>query len=179
MVLTFVTICFSACLICVADASGSTGKSRLFKRRCDGDNKVLYTTKVHTEGGRDGGSAKSADGSLDIEFALPGSKHIGVNPEQLLAAGWSACFLGALAIAAAKHNVTLPANRSVDAEIDLGNGEDGFLLAAHLSVSLPGIGREDGERLIEAAHQTCPYSRAVRGNIEVSVSLASDTTSGS
>ncbi len=108
---------------------------------------------------------------LTLSFSLPGSKHAGVNPEQLFAAGWSACFLGALAIAAAKQNVTLPTNRSVDAEIDLGTGEGGFLLAARLSVSLPGIGREAGERLIEAAHQTCPYSKAVKGNIEVSVSI--------
>ncbi|WP_089840675.1 organic hydroperoxide resistance protein [Granulicella pectinivorans] len=135
-------------------------------------HKVLYTAKVHTAGGRDGGSAKSEDGNLDLELSLPGSKHAGVNPEQLFAAGWSACFLGALAIAAAKQKITLPANRSVDAEIDLGTGEGGFLLAARLSVNLPGIASEDGERLIEAAHQTCPYSKAVRGNIEVAVSLA-------
>ncbi|MBB5061119.1 Ohr subfamily peroxiredoxin [Granulicella aggregans] len=134
--------------------------------------KVLYTAKVHTAGGRDGGCAKSEDGNLDLDFALPGSKKVGVNPEQLLAAGWSACFLGALAIAAAKQNVSLPPSRSVDAEIDLGTAGEEFLLAARLSVSLPGIDRKLGERLIEAAHQTCPYSKAVRGNIEVSLSLA-------
>ncbi len=128
-------------------------------------DKVLYTAKVHTAGGRDGGSSKSEEGYLDLDFALPGSKHSGVNPEQLLAAGWSACFLGALAIAAAKQNVTLPVTRSVDAEIDLGTGEGGFLLAARLFVGLPGIEREIGEGLLEAAHQTCPYSKAVRGTL--------------
>ena len=98
---------------------------------------VLYTAKVHAAGGRDGGCAKSEDGNLDLDFALPGSRHVGTDPEQLLAAGWSACFLGALAIAAAKQNISLPAGRSVDAEIDLCTTGGGFLLGARLSISLP------------------------------------------
>ena len=135
-------------------------------------NKVLYTARVHTAGGRDGGTSRSEDSGLDLEFALPGSKRAGVNPEQLLAAGWSACFLGALAIAANKQNIALPTNRFVDTEIDLGTGDQGFFLAARLSVGLPGVARDEGERLLQVAHATCPYSKALEGNIEISVSLA-------
>ncbi len=135
-------------------------------------NKVLDMARVHTAGGRNGGTSKSEDGGLDLEFALPGSQHAGVNPEQLLAAGWSACFLGVRAIAASKKNVALPTERFVDAEIDLGTGDRGFFLSARLSVGLPGVAREDGERLVQTAHATCPYSKALQGNIEISVALA-------
>lgn len=132
--------------------------------------KVVYTGKTRTTGGRVGAS-KSADGQLDIILSVPGSKEQGTNPEQLLAAGWSACYIGALGIAAAKRQVTLPGDLYVDAEVDLGTGQGGFLLQARLQVSLPGVDREVAEALIETAHQTCPYSKALSGNIPIQTIL--------
>lgn len=135
-------------------------------------DRVLYTSKVHITGGRDGGQAKSDDGRLDIRFSTPGTASEGTNPEQLLAAGWSACFLGALSIVAGKRRLTLPNNRAVDAEIDLGTHGKEFLLAARLRVNLPGMDRETAQELVNAAHDTCPYSKALRNNIQIVVSLA-------
>ncbi len=132
--------------------------------------KVLYTGKTHTTGGRDG-AAKSTDGRLDIKLDLPGTPGKGTNPEQLFAAGWSACFLGALGIAAAKMKITLPADRAIDAEIDLCNTDGEYFLQARLNVSLPGIEPEVARALADAAHQTCPYSKATRGNISVVINL--------
>jgi Ohr subfamily peroxiredoxin len=134
-------------------------------------DKVLYTGKTHTTGGRDGYS-KSSDGELDIRLSPPGSTNAGTNPEQLFAAGWSACFLGALGIAAAKRKIKLPDGITVDAEVDLGTSEDGYLLQARLNVSLQGIERDVAEALVAQAHQTCPYSKATRGNIYVELSVA-------
>lgn len=133
--------------------------------------KVLYTAKVHTTGARDGGTSKSDDGRLDILHSLPGSKGTGTNPEQLFAAGWSACFDGALGLAARKFKVELPADVAIDAEVDLCLQSDAYFLRARLNVSLPGLDREIAERLIETAHQTCPYSKAIRGNIDVELNL--------
>ncbi len=133
--------------------------------------KVLYTGKTHTTGGRDG-VAQSDDGRLDIKLSPPGSHGAGTNPEQLFAAGWSACFIGAMGRAAKEKNVALPAGTAVDAEVDLGTGDDGFLLQARLNVSLPNLPRDVAQDLINAAHQICPYSKLSRGNIEVSVALA-------
>lgn len=135
-------------------------------------DKVLYTSKVHITGGRDSGTAKSDDGRLDIGFAIPGSTSAGTNPEQLLAAGWSACFFGAMSIAAQKRNVSLPPDRVIDAEIDLGTSGSEFVLAARLRVTLPGMDRQIAQTIVEAAHNTCPYSKALRGNIEIVVTLA-------
>ncbi|MFZ6768521.1 organic hydroperoxide resistance protein [Undibacterium sp. Di26W] len=132
---------------------------------------VLYTGKTHTTGGREG-VAHSDDGRLDITLSPPGSPGTGTNPEQLFAAGWSACFIGALGRAAKDKNLSLPAGTAVDAEVDLGTGNGGFLLQARLKVSLPGLPRDLGQDLIAAAHQICPYSKMSRGNIEVSVTLA-------
>ena len=132
--------------------------------------KVLYTAKTHTTGGRDGVS-HSADGRLDIKLSSPGGPGSGTNPEQLFAAGWSACFIGAMRLAARKMNVALPANLAIDAEIDLGTTGGAYGLAARLNVSLPGIEPEVAQRLVETAHQTCPYSRATRGNINVAITL--------
>lgn len=133
--------------------------------------KVLYTGKTHTTGGRDG-AAQSDDGRLDIKLSPPGSHGTGTNPEQLFAAGWSACFIGAMGRAAKEKNVALPAGTAVDAEVDLGTGDGGFLLQARLKVSLPNLPRDVAQDLIDAAHQICPYSKMSRGNIEVSVALA-------
>ncbi|MGL6244428.1 organic hydroperoxide resistance protein [Pseudomonas sp.] len=131
---------------------------------------VLYTGKTHTIGGRDGES-KSSDGRLDVKLSPPGSSGPGTNPEQLLAAGWSACFIGAIGKAAAALKVTLPGNVAVDAEVDLGKTDNAFFLQARLNVSLPGLDPVVARTLIDAAHQTCPYSKATRGNIDVTLNL--------
>lgn len=128
--------------------------------------KVLYTGKTHTTGGRDG-SSRSSDGRLDIKLSSPGSTGIGTNPEQLFAAGWSACFQGAMKRAAAKMQVTLPADLAVDAEVDLCFADEAYFLQARLNVSAPGLEREVVQAVANAAHQLCPYSKATRGNIDV------------
>jgi Ohr subfamily peroxiredoxin len=133
-------------------------------------DKVLYTGKTHTTGGRDG-AARSSDGRLDVKLSAPGSKGIGTNPEQMLAAGWSACFIGAMGLAAAKMKVALPADTAVDAEVDLGTTDGAYFLQARLNVSLPGVDREVARALADAAHQTCPYSKATRGNIDVVINV--------
>ncbi|ATB39277.1 organic hydroperoxide resistance protein [Cystobacter fuscus] len=132
---------------------------------------VLYTGKTHTTGGRDG-ATRSSDGRLDVKLSPPGSPGAGTNPEQLFAAGWSACFIGAMSYAARGLNVTLPAGVAVDAEVDLGTTAGAFFLQARLKVSLPGLEANLARSLIEAAHQTCPYSKATRGNIAVTLDLA-------
>lgn len=132
--------------------------------------KLLYTAKTHTTGGRDGAS-RTSDGRLDVKLSSPGAPGNGTNPEQLFAAGWSACFLGALSVAAAQKKVALPADRAIDAEVDLGTNDGGYLLRARLNVSLPGLDREVAKELVEAAHQICPYSKATRGNIEVELNV--------
>lgn len=133
--------------------------------------KLVYTAKTHTTGGRDG-AARSSDGQLDVVMAPPGSHRAGTNPEQLFAAGWSACFLGAIGKAASDHKVRLPADASVNAVVDLVQDDGGYALIARLNVSLPGIDRSIGETLIAEAHQICPYSKATRGNIDVEIKLS-------
>ncbi len=133
---------------------------------------VLYTARVHTTGARDGGTSRSDDGHLDIRHSLPGTPGTGTNPEQLFAAGWSACFEGALGLAARRKKIALPANLAIDAEVELCQGGEGYFLRARLQVSLPGLERDAALDLIETAHQTCPYSKATRGNIDVALSLA-------
>lgn len=132
--------------------------------------KVLYTAKAHTTGGRDGAS-RTSDGRLDIKLSSPGAAGSGTNPEQLFAAGWSACFLGAMNVAAGKMKVALPADTAIDAEVDLGTTGGGYLLRARLNVSLPGLEREIAQAIVDAAHQICPYSKATRGNIDVVINL--------
>ena len=132
---------------------------------------VLYTASTHTTGGREG-AAKSSDGRLDVRLSPPGSAGEGTNPEQLFAAGWSACFIGALRRAAQALKVTVPADAAVDAEIDLGTTEGDFFLQARLTVSLPSLDRETAEKLVQGAHQICPYSKATRGNIAVELKVA-------
>jgi Ohr subfamily peroxiredoxin len=134
--------------------------------------KVLYTAKVVTTGGgRDGGTSRSDDGRLDIRHALPGSAGTGTNPEQLFAAGWSACFIGAMGVAARKSKVTLPPDLAIHAEVDLCATDGAYFLQARLNVNLPGIDPEVAQSLVAAAHQTCPYSKATRGNIDVEINL--------
>ena len=133
--------------------------------------KVLYTAQQHTTGGRDGGSSRSSDGRLDIKLSVPGTPGTGTNPEQLFAAGWSACFIGAMKIAAGKMKVRVPENAAIDAEVDLCSSDNGYFLQARLNISLPGLDREVAQALADAAHQTCPYSKATRGNIDVVINL--------
>ena len=135
------------------------------------NTKVLYTGKTHTTGGRDGGSSRASDGQLDVKLSLPGSSRPGTNPEQLFAAGWSACFIGALKAVGAQKKVRVPADVAIDTEIDLRQGEDGYSLGARLNISLPGLPRDVAESLIESAQNTCPYSKATHGNIDVSYNL--------
>lgn len=132
--------------------------------------KVLYTGKTRTTGGRDGES-RSSDDRLNVKLTSPGGPGTGTNPEQLLGAGWSACFIGAMGFAARELGITLPKDTAVDAEVDLGSGEGGYFLQARLNVSLPGIERAIAEALTQAAHRTCPYSKATRGNIDVEIHL--------
>jgi osmotically inducible protein OsmC len=134
-------------------------------------DKVLYTAQTHTTGGRDGAS-RSSDGRLEVKLTSPGAPGGGTNPEQLFAAGWSACFIGAMHVAARQLKVTLPRDAAVDAEVDLGTNEGGYVLRARLNVSLPGLEREVAQAVADAAHQTCPYSKATRGNIDVEINVA-------
>ncbi|PTQ10265.1 peroxiredoxin [Sphingomonas oleivorans] len=135
------------------------------------DTKTLYTANVHVTGGRDG-TARSSDGRLDLKLSTPGGLGQGVNPEQLFAAGWSACFEGAIAIAAKSKGTTLPDDLAIDAEVELRHGADGFSLAARLNVHVPGVDPEIARQIIETAHRTCPYSKAIKGNIDTLVTLA-------
>jgi lipoyl-dependent peroxiredoxin len=133
--------------------------------------KVVYTAKTHTTGGRESGAARSSDGRLDVRLSVPGSPRIGTNPEQLFAAGWSACFESAIVLAARKRKITLPADVTVDAEVDLNLGDDGYSLRARLKVSVPGVERDIAQSLLDEAHRICPYSKATRGNIDVAINL--------
>lgn len=118
--------------------------------------KVLYTGKTHTTGGRDGAS-RSSDGRLDVKLSSPGTPGAGTNPEQLFAAR--------------KRKITLPADLAIDAEVDLNKNGDDYFLSARLNVSLPGLERDVAQALTDEAHQTCPYSKLTRGNIDVTINL--------
>ncbi len=136
--------------------------------------KVLYKANATATGGRDG-HAVSSDGLLNVKLAPP--KELGgmggaTNPEQLFAAGYSACFMGAMKHVAGMKKLTIPADANVNATVGIGQIPAGFGIEAQLVVSLPGMDREVAQNLIETAHQVCPYSNATRGNIEVSVTLA-------
>jgi lipoyl-dependent peroxiredoxin len=132
--------------------------------------KVQYTAKAHTTGGRDGGASRTSDGRLDVKLSIPGAPGTGTNPEQLFAAGWSACYISAMGHVARQMKIKLPADTAVDAEVDLClNG--GYSLQVRLNVSLPGLARDVAQSLVKAAHETCPYSKATRGNIEVTTTV--------
>lgn len=140
--------------------------------------KVLYRTSATATGGRDG-RARTADGSLDVSLSTPrelgGSGGAGNNPEQLFAAGYSACFLGAMKVVASQGggHPAVPADTTVTATVGIGpRSEGGFGLEVALEIALPGVERAAAEALVAAAHQVCPYSNATRGNIDVHLSLA-------
>lgn len=135
-------------------------------------SKTIYTAHVHTVGGREG-AAKSSDNQLDVKLSTPGTNRPGTNPEQLFAAGWSACFEGALGFAAKQAGIELPSETAVDAEVHLHLDEvEGYSLTARLNVSIPGIPEDVAQALIERAHETCPYSKMTRSGIDASVTLA-------
>jgi len=136
-------------------------------------DKVVYTAHAHTTGGREGRSV-SDDGLLDVKLSPPkamGGAGTATNPEQLFAAGYSACFMGALKHVAGTKKLAVPADASIDASIDIGPIPAGFGIAARLAISLPGMDRAVAQDLIATAHQVCPYSNATRGNIEVEITL--------
>jgi Ohr subfamily peroxiredoxin len=133
--------------------------------------KVLHTAKTRTTGGRENGASRSSDGRLDVRLATPGSARIGTNPEELFAAAWSACFESAIALAARKRKITLPADLAIDAEVDLNLADGGYFLRTRLNISLPGVQREVAQTLVDEAHQICPYSKATRGNIDININL--------
>ena len=136
-------------------------------------DKVIYTARAHTTGGREGAS-RTDDGLLDIKLTPPkamGGAGTATNPEQLFAAGYSACFMGALKHVASMKKIAVPADAAIDAEVDRGPIPAGFGIAARLSVSLPGLDRAVAEDLVNTAHQVCPYSNATRGNIDVTLTV--------
>lgn len=134
-------------------------------------DKVLYTAHASVTGGRDGGHAVSSDNALDVKLSMPrelgGAGGDGTNPEQLFAAGYSACFLSALKLVAGQEKIALPADTRIDASVGIGPIAVGFGLQAELKISVPGIDREKVEALVHKTHQVCPYSNATRGNIDV------------
>ena len=132
--------------------------------------KLLYTAKTHTTGGRDGAS-RSSDGRLDVKLSRPGTAGPGTNPEQLFAAGWSACFASAMAVAARKMNIALPADLAIDAEVDLNVTDGAYFLRARLNISLPGLEHHVAQALSGAAHELCAYSKATRGNVDVTIDV--------
>jgi lipoyl-dependent peroxiredoxin len=130
--------------------------------------KVLYTGRTHTTGGRDG-ATRSSDGFLDIKLPPPQGPHPAA--ENLFAAAWSACYIGAIELAAMQRKIKLAGSPAVDAQIDLNRAGESFFLQANLKVSIPGVERETAHELAEAAHGICPYSKAVHGNIEVTTTV--------
>jgi len=134
--------------------------------------KLLYTTRIHTTGGREKGTARSSDGRLDVKLSIPGGPGTGANAEQLLAAGWSACFESAMGLAARTRKIALPADFAIDAEVDLNlAGGDDYFLRARLNVSVPGLDRAVAQELVDAGEMICPYSKALKGSIDVTVTL--------
>ena len=137
--------------------------------------KALYTATATATGGRDG-RAVSSDGFLDVKLTTPrelgGAGGEATNPEQLFAAGYSACFLGALKFVAGQQKIAIPADAKIDATVGIGQIPQGFGIEVQMSIHLPGIERATAQALVDKAHQVCPYSNATRGNIEVTLTLA-------
>ena len=137
-------------------------------------DKVLYRAEATVTGGRDG-RATAADGAIDLKLSTPkelgGAGDDGTNPEQLFAAGYSACFIGALKLVASKEKAKLPDDTRIQGEVGIGPKGEGFGIEATLTVKLPGMDREQAEALVEKAHQVCPYSNATRGNIDVTLDV--------
>ncbi len=137
-------------------------------------NQVLYTAHATATGGREG-QARSSDGVLDLKLTTPkalgGNGAVGTNPEQLFAAGYSACFLGALKFVAGQAKVALPADTRIDGSVGIGQIPTGFGIEVALEIHLPGLPRDRAEDLVQKAHIVCPYSNATRGNIDVTLTV--------
>ena len=137
-------------------------------------DKVLYTAHATSTGGR-AGTSKSSDGVLDLKLTVPkglgGNGAVGTNPEQLFAAGYSACFIGAMKHVAMLQKIALPADTSINADVGIGQIPQGFGIQVALHVSIPGMDKDAAKKLVDAAHQVCPYSNATRGNIEVALDV--------
>jgi len=135
-------------------------------------DKVLYTAQAHTTGGRDG-AGKTSDGAIDVQLSSPGSGKPGTNPEQLFAVGYAACFIGAMKAVGPKIKVTVPQDVAIDSSVSLGPTDGGaaYGIAVKLAISLPGLDADQKKKLVDAAHQVCPYSNATRGNIDVELSI--------
>jgi Ohr subfamily peroxiredoxin len=136
--------------------------------------KILYTAHATSTGGRDG-TSRSHDGILDVKLTVPkglgGNGAPGTNPEQLFAAGYSACFIGAMKHVAMMQKIPLPADTSISADVGIGPIPQGFGIQVALHVKIPGMEKEAAQKLVEAAHRVCPYSNATRGNIEVALDV--------
>ena len=135
--------------------------------------KVVYTAHATSTGGRDGGS-KTDDGKLQVKLAVPkemGGNGDGTNPEQLFAAGYSACFIGAMKAVGGKMKLSVPADTSITADVGIGPIPAGFSIQVTLNITIPGMEKAQAEALVAAAHQVCPYSNATRGNIDVTLNL--------
>jgi lipoyl-dependent peroxiredoxin len=139
--------------------------------------KVVYTAKTHTTGGRANGASRSSDGSLDIRLSTPGSARIGTNPEQLFAAALSAAFERAIVLAAHQKKIALPADLTIDAEVDLNLADGRYFVSARFNVNLPGVECVVAQALLIEARQICPYSRATGGNLDVVIELTSTSSS--
>lgn len=136
--------------------------------------KVLYTAEVKVSGGRENGAAVSNDEQLNIKLGQPkalGGDGVGTNPEQLFAAGYAACFIGAMRVVATREKIELPSDLSIDSKVSLGPVGQGYGIAAELVVNLPNMEQAVAENLVNVAHQVCPYSNATRGNIDVALSV--------
>jgi len=140
--------------------------------------KVIYTAKVRTTGGREAGASRSSDGRIDIRISAHGGPGDGTNPEQLFAAGWSACLEDAIGLVARTMKIALPAEPAVDAEVDLLLTGDALSLRARLDVRLPGLEREVARAIVDGAHRRCPYSRAIRDNVDVVTTVVTDDATG-
>ncbi|MGX5828188.1 organic hydroperoxide resistance protein [Mesorhizobium sp. 43Arga] len=151
---------------------GDGKKERTVKDKSENEKgKVIYTAKIRTTGGRDQGISRSSDGYLDVKLAAPGSGRIGTNPEQLFAAGWSACFEAAIALAARKRSVALR-DVTIDAEVDLHLADNNdYFLSARFNISIPGIDAAVAQDLVRKAERLCPYSKATHGNIKVALKV--------
>ena len=136
---------------------------------------ILYTAHATSTGGR-AGTSKSSDGVLDLTLTTPkelgGNGAVGTNPEQLFAAGYSACFIGAMKHVAMMQKITLPADTSIKADVGIGPIPAGFSIQVAMTVTIPGMERAAAEKLVQEAHGVCPYSNATRGNIDVTLTVA-------
>jgi Ohr subfamily peroxiredoxin len=136
-------------------------------------DKVLYQAHAKSTGGRDG-TSRTSDGQIDLKLAVPkemGGVGNGVNPEQLFAAGYSACFIGAMKFVAGQEKIAIPADTSIEATVGIGQIPQGFGIEVQLAVTVPGMDRAAAQALVDKAHKVCPYSNATRGNIEVTITV--------